>query len=561
MRSYDNVWDLYANSLKESGINTLFGMVGDGIGLLEATAKIIGFKTYTFRDQRVAIAAAIGFSQESNKCVFVSCNPGPGLANASMGILEAYSQCIPMIIISNGVSRSLKNTGAFQEFNSVGFMSAITKFAYRVESYDMIKPILQKACNIAINGKPGPVYIEIPDDLIFTNYEGHISLDTKKYVYSPIIQDIKTIAKILSDAQKPLLIAGGGCMISSAKEEFTSITEILSAAAFTTASGRGSINETHNQSCGLIGLYTSLPSKILLNTSDVIFFIGSQIEETVLIGIKSLLESKKIIQLNICPEDIGKSIKADYKLIGDAKETLKLLIQEFKLLNKSNNEDWLREIQKVKNKQKFYLTDNINFESNKVRFLFKLLKEKIPNGFTLVSDNGLNDMWPYFYPVHINGEHDKFFSPGEHTGLGLPIGVAVGVKISNKERIVISVTGDGSFSFGRAALFTAAEKKLGIIYIILNNKGFGWPALTQKSQNISIGCKFEKEDNLESLAKQLDAFYFSPSDLESLNKCIESALTNSLNNNISIIELQINVQDIPIGIKENYLGEEVRHEL
>ena len=161
-----SLWHVYARALYTAQLRTLFGMVGDGVGLLEAAAAQGGFQILEAYDQRAAVGMAIGFAQATRRCAVLAASPGPGLANAAMGILEAASLQTPLLILSNGVSRRLKGTGAFQEFDTLRFMPAITKWAYRVESSHRVMWALERALHLALNGRKGPVFLELPDDLI-----------------------------------------------------------------------------------------------------------------------------------------------------------------------------------------------------------------------------------------------------------------------------------------------------------------------------------------------------------------------------------------------------------
>ncbi|MCU5480541.1 acetolactate synthase-1/2/3 large subunit [Bacillus sp. TE9106W] len=544
---YVNIWGLYANKLLEAGIKTIFGMVGDGQGLLEAAYERGEFEVWTARDQRIAVGMAMGYAQKTGKpSVFVT-SPGPGLANSAMGILEAFSAAVPMVIVSNGTSRDSRGKAMFQEMDAISFMRPITKWCYRVESPDQALWALQRAFHYAINGKPGPVFIELPDDLIvedFVENELALSVIPLRSVANP--DTIERVAKALEKAERPVFIAGGGCRGKQAEQIFREFADIHSAAVFTTASARGIVDEHAQNSFGLIGLYTVPEAKVLLQEADLVLIVGSQLEETAFMGWNELAMSKTTIQIDIDYESLCRSLTTDYVLLGDAYYTLRELNMRIKS-KFINRKAWQQQIQSVKESilNKWL---EVDYEAQPVRATLMMLAEQFGADLQLVQDNGLHDMWGYVYPVYAVQPPGRTFVPGEMTALGLPLGVALGTKLATREQPVVAVIGDGSFQMGSSAVVTAVDYGLGITFVILDNGGFSWPRHQQaKLGNQSVGCVFDTKQDWSNLADTAGAFLFRPSNRDELANILARAKRLNLEGKVVIVQLSFDWnQDIPV---------------
>ncbi len=556
------IWDYYTYCLNEAGMRTIFGMVGDGVGLLESATYHGNFSVIESFDQKIGVGMAIGFAQATRKCAIYSASPGPGLANASMGILEAYSMQVPLIIIANGVARNLNGTGGFQEFDSLSFMKPITKWAYRIESEKRLAWALQRAFFLANNGKKGPVYVEIPNDLV----NHYPSLPYPKLEHSGLkfCADkayLEIAIKELRQAKCPVIILGGGTQDINARTSvqvktfLIEFAENIGAAIFCTASGRGIFPENHPLFCGLIGLYLTPPADKLINEADLFFVLGSQLEETALMGIKEKLDQKSSIQLDINPEIIGRSVNVKYGLVGDliqSLEELNSILQRSQKV-KFEKKEWMREIQQVKVQQEKISNKKLNLTTTAARTLFHSISRltNTTQDVCLVLENGLHDMWGYFFPVCKLSARTRIFSPGEQTGLGLAMGIAFGIKISDPSVPVICVIGDGAFLFGQAVFLTLRKHKVGITFIVINNHGFGWPRLAQKS---AVGCDFEISQDLQHISNLFDVVYQKPKKISELAEMLNSALQANLKQTSVIIEIEVKYnQDLPFGVKKHFL--------
>ncbi|MCG7317837.1 thiamine pyrophosphate-binding protein [Brevibacillus laterosporus] len=557
------IWDAYASVLVEQGITKLFGMVGDGAGLIESAYKKEGLHIFTARDQRIAVGMAMGHAQVSGNPEVLVTSPGPGIANCIMGVLEAYSAAVPLIVISNATARNMRGEGAFQETNSIAMMQPVTKWCYRVEHPEKAIWALRRAVFVAINGKPGPVYLEIPDDLTWEELGSGSFSDDKKNLdeQGPIFsqpeeQSMRNVFNQLTKAKRPIILLGGGCQHRPSVSELTiSLAEAHGLAIFTTASGRGIVDERHPYAFGNVGLYTLPQIKKLLFEADLIIAIGTQLEETALMGWKEALSNTCFVHIDCHYESLERSVHADYRLLGDAQLSLQNLwrmsCENMDCGTNSKNE-WIKRMQEVK-QEALSVWAEIEDIKAPVRSMLKGIEHEFGEHVVLVQDNGLHDMWGYSYPVYTVSPPSRTVVPGEQTALGLPMGISLGAKIADRKAHVIALLGDGSFEMGYSAVGSAAEHQLGITFIVINNGGFSWPRFQQSMSEMEIGCCFQIELNYAALAQSVGGYYKKLTTPNEYQEALKEARLYTEQNKIALLELVVNWdQDLPITVMMQY---------
>ncbi|MBG9775383.1 thiamine pyrophosphate-binding protein [Brevibacillus laterosporus] len=557
------IWDAYASVLVEQGITKLFGMVGDGAGLIESAYKKEGLHIFTARDQRIAVGMAMGHAQVSGNPAVLVTSPGPGIANCIMGVLEAYSAAVPLIVISNATARNMRGEGAFQETNSIAMMQPVTKWCYRVEHPEKAIWALRRAVFVAVNGKPGPVYLEIPDDLTWEELgSGSFSADKKNLdeqgpIFSqPEEQSMRNVFNQLTKAKRPIILLGGGCQHRPFVSELTiSLAEAHGLAIFTTASGRGIVDERHPYAFGNVGLYTLPQIKKLLFEADMIIAIGTQLEETALMGWKEALSNTCFVHIDCHYESLERSVHADYRLLGDAQLSLQNLwrmsCENMDCGTNSKNE-WIKRMQEVK-QEALSVWAEIEDIKAPVRSMLKGIEHEFGEHVVLVQDNGLHDMWGYSYPVYTVAPPSRTVVPGEQTALGLPMGISLGAKIADRKAHVIALLGDGSFEMGYSAVGSAAEHQLGITFIVINNGGFSWPRFQQSMSEMEIGCCFQIELNYAALAQSVGGYYKKLTTPNEYQEALKEARLYTEQNKIALLELVVNWdQDLPITVMMQY---------
>ncbi|WP_244918964.1 thiamine pyrophosphate-binding protein [Paenibacillus dendritiformis] len=549
------IWDLYAKILKKSGISCVFGMVGEGEGLLEAASQCGGLEACTARDQRIAVGMAMGYAQISRGPAVYAASPGPGLVNGLVGVLEAYSASVPLIVISSGTSREAKGTGAFQEFDSLPMMQAVTKWCYRVEHESKAIWALQRAFHMAVNGRQGPVYLEIPHDLVKGPYLWELEAGALPLAPARVQPDADTIDRLsglLREAEKPVFIAGGGCNDKSTGALFTRLAEHYGAAMFTTASGRGAVNEQHRQAFGNVGLYTLPEARALLEEADLFLVIGSQLEETALLGWEEAAAGRLLIHVDCDYSSLMRALTGELPVLGDASLTLQALLDAVPAdLGQRSRERWLERQQQAK-AALIRQWGQADYERSPVRSTYLALTEFDADGVILVQDNGLHDMWGYSYPIFTSAA-GRTLVPGEQTALGLPMGAALGAKLASAEASVVTIIGDGSYAMGQGALITAAERRLGITFVIINNQGYSWPRFQQAKAGVEVGCEFVLGSELEPYVRSLGGYFAKPGNREELAAALKEAKRRNENGSFALIEIATGWdQDLPVTVLDQY---------
>ncbi len=553
VNSSRTVWDAIAERLRGHQIDHVFGMVGEGVGLLESAHANESLRAIAARDQRAAISMALGFSQASGRLSSFSGSAGPGIANALIGLLEAWSGNEPIIVFANAAGRDLRGGGAFQDFDAVTALGPVLKWAFRIEHEDRVLWAVDEAVRIAQNGRPGPVYVELPNDLVNTLPDVRSFYPIPRLRSSPAEDDIAAAAELLTSAERPVILVGGGCRRAAATREVSEVARVLDAAIFSTSSGRGVIDEAHRQFCGLAGLYISPPAEEIFEEADALLVVGSQVEETARIGLSQVLERSKIVQLDCDPETIGRTVPVSVPLLGDARLGLTALLRALTERVQPNRTEWGKTVARVRHDQR-QLCD-VSFADAPVRAAISVLRSVYDKPTTIVLDNGLQDMWAYFVPLLGSTADRHFVTPAEQTGLGLSVGAAIGAKIADPERDVVAIIGDGALLHGESSLWNAGGNGAGgLTYIVVNNGGFGWPRLSQTSTGREVGCRFDPPLDIAEIARRYKGVAFAPDDDASLVRSLEQAKSASREGKLALVEIRTEwTQDLPIGVLRNFV--------
>lgn len=549
-------WHGLAKMLVSRDHVAFFGMVGEGDGLLEAVSEH-GVQPNYFRTQYAAAAAAYGFVKGCNHtAVYVTCS-GPGVTNSLTPILEAYSSATPMLIIGTGTGQYGMERGGFQALESVGLMAAVTKWQFRVQSVDQAAWAVRRALYLSRMGRPGPVYLEIDASLLNSEIFAQEEMDETSSLLAcaPSRRQIGRVAAALATARRPIVVVGGGCQNANITSYIVRISELTGAALFVTASGRGVIPENANTFCGLAGLYTLPEVMPLISEADIFLFVGCQMEETMLMGWGESISHSVSIQVNKDPEVFHRATAPSIGVIGDSEEVLAALSHTLKEMSSetpAKNLPWIDRVTQCKD-HLFQSWSSVDFSASPVRCFFNILSSEYGSNTIVVQENGLSDMWGYFYPVLQLGEGSRTIVPGEQTALGLSLGAAVGAKLANPSTNVIAVLGDGALQTSPDALMTAMEMELGITYVCINNGGFGWPRLAGNHRAESIGCNFRLNwDWADNIAK-LGGETSKPTSAREIRSALKRCIGANQLGRVGFIEIETAWNhDIPYGVTFHY---------
>jgi acetolactate synthase I/II/III large subunit len=541
------VLEIVADRLKQLKTKIVFGLPSDDLQLMRHIQEK-NIEYFVTKDQRNALFMAAGYSMASGHPGICNVGKGPAFTNSLTGILEARSLSVPLLIIAAGTSTSkFGEEKAFQEANQLNMVSPLVKWSHRLENAESIHWVIKKAIFLAINGTPGPVYVEIPEDIGTVHVEEieeeFHSIHAGKPV--PCMSSLHSASDLIRKAERPVLLIGGGCKTIGDSTLLTRLSDRIKAPVFTTASGRGSFLETHPLFCGLAGLYCPEVMKGIIAESDLVISLGSKLEETALFGWEHMMDNKKMIEININEEHFNHTFNS-LRLVGDLSHSLMLLLDTLGSLEKGDNTELMRKKDRLFTESRRLVCKED--ELKVVHILDKIQEgEQIPAIY--VHENGLQDMWSYFYPSLSLKENQTSIVPSEQTSLGFGCAASIGAAKARQDEMVVALVGDGAFNLFSPELATVVNNRIPLIYIVLKNGGYGW--LEYQNKHTAPSPFINKEIPLVNLQhpqlpvlsltskEELDDVWKKAQDLYSLGKTV-------------IIEASINIKDVPGPLSEIY---------
>ena len=471
--------EMVVQSLRDEGVEYLFGYPGGAVlDIYDAIHTLGGIEHILVRHEQAAVHMADGYARSTGKVGCVLVTSGPGATNAITGILTAYTDSVPMVIISGQVMSSLIGRDAFQECDMVGISRPVVKHSFIVKKAEDIPAILKKAFYIASTGRPGPVVVDIPKDTVNPNfkypYEYPKSVELRSY--NPTVNghkgQIKKALKALLVAKKPVLFVGGGAISAECSEELTILAHRLNLPVTASLMGLGVYPSTDKQFLGMLGMHGTFEANTAMHESDLILGVGVRFDDRTTNNLEKYCPNAKVIHIDIDPTSISKNVPAAIPIVGNAKNVLEeflSLLNEEGLKSQTDLESWWQEINQWKAKKclEFDRTSGVIKPQQVMEAVYRLTKGQA----YVASDVGQHQMfaalhYPFDEPRHwIN-------SGGAGTmGFGLP--AALGVKLAHPEATVVCVTGDGSIQMNIQELSTATQYGIPVVIICLNNHFLG----------------------------------------------------------------------------------------
>ncbi|OIQ24300.1 acetolactate synthase 3 large subunit [uncultured Vibrio sp.] len=473
--------EMVVQSLIEEGVEQIFGYPGGSVlDIYDALhAKSDEIKHVLVRHEQAATHMADGYTRSTGKPGVVLVCSGPGATNTVTGIATAYMDSIPMIVISGNVPRNLIGNDAFQECDIVGVSRPIVKHSFLVKNTEEIPEVMKQAFYISTTGRPGPVVIDLPKDVMSPlnklPYEYPKTINMRSY--NPTLTghkgQIKKALKALLAAKKPVLYVGGGVVISEADQQLLKLAESLNLPVVSTLMGLGAFPGTHKNSLGMLGMHGLYEANMAMHNADLIFGIGVRFDDRTTNNLEKYCPDAKFIHIDIDPSSISKNVKVDLPIVGSAEKVLGTMVQLLEEQGGINDSEaidrWWSEIQVWRDRQ------CLSYEKLPDRIKPQQVIEtlhKLTNGDAYVaSDVGQHQMFAaLYYPF--NKPRRWINSGGLGTmGFGLPAGM--GVKFAKPDEEVVIVTGDGSIQMNIQELSTALQYNIPVKIINLNNRFLG----------------------------------------------------------------------------------------
>ena len=467
---------LLVKALSEEQVDTIFGYPGAcTIDISDELYKQDYTKVILPRQEVALVHEADAYARSTGKVGVCLVTSGPGATNLVTGLATAYYDSVPLVCFTGQVSRHLIGNDAFQEVDIVGITRSITKYGVTVRNREDLGRIIKEAFYIAKTGRPGPVLIDLPKDVMGelgnAEYPKEVNIRGYKPNTHVHVGQLKRAIKMLSKAKKPLFLAGGGVNIAHANEEFTKLVDMTNVPVVTTVMGRGAIPTTHPLYIGNLGMHGAYACNMAVNECDLLFSIGTRFNDRITGKLHSFAPNAQIVHIDIDTAAISKNVQVDVPIVADAKEAVSKMLE---YVSECETKKWLATIKEWKEEHPLMMKKKpIMTPQDVIETINRIFDEAI-----IVTDVGQHQMFTAQF-IEITEKKKLLMSGGLGTmGYGMP--GAIGAKIGNPDVPVISISGDGGFQMNSQELATAVLEELPIISCIFNNNNLGMVRQWQK---------------------------------------------------------------------------------
>lgn len=463
--------------LKEEGVEVIFGFPGGKVIPIYDAIFDSDIKHILVRHEQGAAHAADGYARATGKTGVCVATSGPGATNLITGIACAYMDSIPMVAITGQAETNLIGTDSFQEADITGITAPITKHNYLIKDVKELPTVVKEAFYIASTGRPGPVLIDIPVDVSKSLIEENVKVELKLEGYKPTYKgnpkQIIQAAKRIFDSKKPVIFAGGGIIISGASSELADFARYAKIPVITSLLGKGGFPDEDGLSLGMAGMHGTKYANLAFMDADLIIAIGARFDDRVTGKLSEFAKNADIIHADIDPAEIGKNVKADIPIVGDAKTILAdLKIRYKELIDKKgfpDRESWLKTIQKLK--KDFPLKYDKGSKGIKPMYVIEKIHEITKGDAIICTEVGQHQMWTaQFYKF---SQPRTFITSGGLGAMGYGLPASIGAKVGRPDKTVIDIAGDGSIQMVSQEFATAVFNRIGVKIMILNNGYLG----------------------------------------------------------------------------------------
>lgn len=463
--------EILLRSLLLEGVECVFGYPGGAVlYIYDAMHGNPDFYHLLTRHEQGAIHAADGYARSTGKVGVCIATSGPGATNLVTGIATAYMDSVPLVVITGNVATSMIGTDAFQEADITGITLPITKHNYLVRDVKDLSRIIREAFYIANTGRKGPVLIDIPKDVSaqVTTFEYPETVHIRSYnptTYPNKLQ-VNRLIKAVKEAEKPVILAGGGVVYSGAHEQLITFAEKARIPVVTTLLGLGGFPSGNDLWLGMPGMHGTYTANKALQQSDLLISIGARFDDRVTMKVDGFAPNAKIAHIDVDPAEIGKVVQTDIPCVGDVKEVLTLVNEK---VEASKSEAWIQTLMEMK--QQYPLKYQDSDEVLKPQYVIEMIHETTKGEAIITTDVGQHQMWAaQFY--RFNHPRSWVTSGGLGTmGFGFPS--AIGAQMGNPDRMVISINGDGGMQMCSQELAVCAINNIPVKIVVINNQVLG----------------------------------------------------------------------------------------
>ena len=463
--------------LHRVGVTDIFGYPGGAvIPIYDEIYSFDKIKHYFARHEQGAVHAADGYARVSGKVGVCLATSGPGATNLVTGIMTAHMDSIPLLAITGQVRSNLLGRDAFQETDIVGITVPITKVNYLVQSIKDIPKIIKEAYFIASTGRPGPVLVDIPNDIqqqeiSYEEFNRLFDKEVKLEAYDPTYVghpvQIKRALSLIKKAKKPLIIAGAGVIKSGASKELLELVNKTDMPVATTLLGLGGFPENHDLSLGMLGMHGTVPANFATDEADLVIAAGIRFDDRIAGNPSKFCEHAKIIHIDIDPAEIDKNKKVDVPIVGDLKNVLAEINKE---LEPKKHTEWTDKVKEWKNE---YPLAHRNVGEDKLlpQEVLKAVNDILDGDAIVVTDVGQHQMWAAQYLTFKNP--DTIVTSGGAGTMGFGVPAAMGAQVGAKDKKVVLIVGDGGFQMTLEEIMMIRQYNLPVKIVLINNSFLG----------------------------------------------------------------------------------------
>ena len=553
----------FIESLKMEGVDTIFGYPGGVLLHIYDEIYDCDIRHILVRHEQAAAHAADGYARATGKTGVCLATSGPGATNLVTGIATAHMDSVPMVAFTGQVSSSLIGNDAFQEANITGITLPITKHNYLVQKADDIPKSIKEAFYIASTGRPGPVLVDITKDATVNEFKFSYPERAELRSYKPTVRgnskQIQTAAKMILNAKRPVIYAGGGIVSSNASFELHKLAEMLNAPVTTTLLGMGAFPTDHPLFLGMLGMHGTKYANFSIQDSDLLIAVGARFDDRVTSKISSFASGAKIIHIDVDPAEISKNVAVDIPIVGDAKCVLKDLIKTLSdKITAGKTDDWVKRVQQWK--KEYPLTYQRDSSKIKPQFVIETLCEVEPNAI-VATEVGQHQMWTAQYFKF--KQPRKFITSGGLGTMGYGLPAAMGAKVGCPDQVVFDVAGDGSFQMNSQELATLVSNDIPVVAVILNN---GYLGMVRQWQELFYDRHYSHTDISDSVdfVKLAEAYGALGLRVEKKSELKEAVQTAVKSGRPAVIDVRVDREEnvfpmVPAGASINELIDERKY--
>ncbi len=545
-------WEMVVAALKAENVRHVFGLPGNPVHLYEALYDAPEIQAVLVRDEAAGGFMAMAYALVSGEPGVCFASPGPGVAKLVPALLEALATCAPVIAPCTGMDGHREGKGAFQETDQIGIMSPVTKWATRVAYPEKVPWAMRRAFALATNGQPGPIFLEIPQEVGTGEAEAAPYIPGERHIRTAgEPARVAAAVQLMAAARYPLLVAGGGLRSSGAHAELIALAELMGMPVLTTPSGRGSIPEDHPLSFGQVGLYRTRLGVQAVEEADLLITVGSRNEEFQTGAWQHFPKAPgaKFIQIDIEPFEIARNWLPDVPVVGDAQLVLSQLTEG---LREAVRPEWASRAAEYGRAKRAYRKEVereclAEAQVLQTKRLLYELNRVYGKDTILVHENGSQDLWSYYSPYYQVLDLNGSVAPGEQTCMGAGVAGAIGAKLARPDKKVVCITGDGAFQMANQELATAVQNRAPVTWIVLNNFSLGRIKYTQKMRlnQRHIAVDFEVQPDFVGLAEASECHGERIDSPEQVAPALERALMANDVGTPAVVECIIDPWDLP----------------